>query len=652
MSVWFERSVNEIDDWLDDIKNRWRGVRNSNEQREGEANAWDLEEFLATNGKVAERLDEIKEKARTVANKLRDTPDRHWSEFVREVGREWRDALFNMDKRILDLLKGEGVGTAKEFDRAKTLLEELLHKTPVPVLVCWLVFYPLLRDNEHTSVSGLLCNQDDCPDSELGKFWPAAQAIITLHAIVDETCVGWGIHKPQTDEEIKEFGGKALEYAEEMLFENGTMATIGHERCRILPKRHNPNIGITLRSLSSNLAFHRSAIDVVWRRVEGNPEATKKEGKLLANKLDRELKLNACATQSPGSSTTITALLLPWPMQIRTGDFHNYKVKMEGERLPIDLDESEYGFFVYSPKDPGFSEDDIIKMIDAANAEEENEAIDLLIMPESAITSARLSNLEQELKKRARERPDLAVSVLIAGVRDDPDETRRFARNSVHCRTIRKEGRNSYTYKEPDEDRKNQSDRTIQHKHHRWKLDAAQIKQYGLSTVLDTNKKWWEAIKVGRRRVSFVNIGNRITICPLICEDLARQDPIADLIRHVGPTLVVTILMDGPQKADRWSSRYAGVLSEDPGSAVITLSSYGMVRRWSSPYRQMSSVVALWNDGRGPAREIELARGAEGILLRLKVTSECEPVADSRVEKFPTAKIELLDVIQIYPRRS
>src|SRR5687768_17746605 len=37
----------------------------------------------------------------------------------------------------------------------------------------------------------------------------------------------------------------------------------------------------------------------------------------------------------------------------------------------------------------------------------------------------------------------------------------------------------------------------------------------------------------------------------LICEDLARQDPIAELVRHVGPTLVVTILMDGPQLKNR-----------------------------------------------------------------------------------------------------
>jgi hypothetical protein len=278
----------------------------------------------------------------------------------------------------------------------------------------------------------------------------------------------------------------------------------------------------------------------------------------------------------------------------------------------------------------------------------------MLIMPESAINTENLAVLEKLLSERAADKKP-SVSVLITGVREEPDGA-TFVRNAVYCRTIRKEKegflRNKFTYEEGKRFDNGQGDRTKQYKHHRWKLDESQVRQYGLSTVLDTSKEWWEAIKVQRRRVSFVNLGNRLTICPLICEDLARQDPIADLIRHVGPNLVVTILMDGPQKADRWSARYAGVLSEDPGSAVITLSSYGMVRRWSSPYRQLSSVVALWNDGKSPGREIELAQGAEGILLRLKIQSECEPIADGRIEMFATANISLLDVIQVYRKRT
>jgi hypothetical protein len=182
-------------------------------------------------------------------------------------------------------------------------------------------------------------------------------------------------------------------------------------------------------------------------------------------------------------------------------------------------------------------------------------------------------------------------------------------------------------------------------------LTRPQLQQYGLTRHLDEDKKWWEAINIRQRRVSFVNISERLSICPLICEDLARQDPIADLVRHVGPSLVIAILMDGPQLKDRWSSRYAGILSEDPGSAVLTLTSVGMVRRWSAPYRPLSNSIALWSDDNGP-RELEIAADATGILLTVRVTARREPVADGRLELHATSRLELKDVVQVRPRRT
>jgi hypothetical protein len=142
-----------------------------------------------------------------------------------------------------------------------------------------------------------------------------------------------------------------------------------------------------------------------------------------------------------------------------------------------------------------------------------------------------------------------------------------------------------------------------------------------------------------------------MTLCHLICEDLARQDPIADLIRHIGPSLVVTILLDGPQRTDRWSSRYASVLSEDPGCSVITLTSFGLVKRWSSPYRPLSRAVALWSEKDRPIREIELATGADAVLLNLEVEKTSEVTADGRKESIEheTSVFRLVDVIPIFP---
>ncbi len=619
ISAWFDNLKKEAGGWLDDIKTRWR-------TEPGEA---EFEDFFAKDG-FASRFNQAIQEFKI--NRVGPV-DNWWSEFVRNAGTSWASNLSDLDTSTFELINVGSSDPNEESRRASVLLKLLLAKTPVEVLAPWLTLYPLFR--EEVSISKLLCNADDQDRAEVQQSWRYAQAVITLHAIADEACVLWGINQ-EGDE--KGFGGNARSFADKMLLRDGTMATIGNERCRVLPKRHNPNVGITLRSLSSNLAFHRSSIDVVWRQVASNP---------LSRQLDKDLKLNPCGEQSSASSSIISVLLLPWPMQIRAGDFTDYRTKKNSPRLPIALDENRYDFFVYCPEGSGFSHNDVIEMLKAA--EEEHHPVSMLIMPESSIDSTSMPDLEKQLRNRATD--ESAVSVLIAGVREEPDEA-TFARNAVYCRTIRKAGRKSFTYEEEKrEDKSKAADISKQYKHHRWKLDQGQIRQYGLSTVLDTTKQWWEAIKVERRRVSFVNLGNRLTICPLICEDLARQDPIADLIRHVGPNLVVTILMDGPQKTDRWSARYAGVLSEDPGSAVIALSSYGMVRRWSSPYRQMSNVVALWNDGKSPAREIELAQGAEGILLRLKVESECEPIADGRVEMFPTANISLLDVIQVYRKR-
>ena len=49
--------------------------------------------------------------------------------------------------------------------------------------------------------------------------------------------------------------------------------------------------------------------------------------------------------------------------------------------------------------------------------------------------------------------------------------------------------------------------------------------------------------------------------------DLAQPDPVASIIRQVGPSLVIGLLLDGPQLAERWPARYASVFADDPGCA-------------------------------------------------------------------------------------
>src|SRR5262249_45637220 len=121
--------------------------------------------------------------------------------------------------------------------------------------------------------------------------------------------------------------------------------------------------------------------------------------------------------------------------------------------------------------------------------------------------------------------------------------------------------------------------RLIQSKHHRWCLDREQIVSYQLGGRLPASRNCWENIELLPRLLHFVTLGHWMTWSVLICEDLARQDPAADLIRAVGPNLLIALLMDGPQLSGRWPSRYASVLAEDPGCSVLTLTSLGMAER-------------------------------------------------------------------------
>ena len=85
----------------------------------------------------------------------------------------------------------------------------------------------------------------------------------------------------------------------------------------------------------------------------------------------------------------------------------------------------------------------------------------------------------------------------------------------------------------------------------------------------------------------------------------------------IGPNLVVALLMDGPQLEQRWPGRYATALAEDPGSAVLTVTSLGMVERSRNPGDAQNREIALWKEPNGRARVLKLSEGSHGLLLTL-----------------------------------
>ena len=134
---------------------------------------------------------------------------------------------------------------------------------------------------------------------------------------------------------------------------------------------------------------------------------------------------------------------------------------------------------------------------------------------------------------------------------------------------------------------------------------------------------------VPRKAIQFVEVAE-LVLTSLVCEDLAHNDEIAQLIRWVGATLVMNVLLDGPQLTSRWTARYASVLADDPGSAALTLTSYGMAERSRPHGHDASSVITLWKDPTQGVAWIPLEPGAHGVLLTVSVDRATRYSADLR----------------------
>jgi hypothetical protein len=260
-----------------------------------------------------------------------------------------------------------------------------------------------------------------------------------------------------------------------------------------------------------------------------------------------------------------------------------------------------FGFFEFAPSER-LDLDLVGRMIVAAR--DEVDAVDVVVLPESAVDEGDINDLEALLDRHG-------VAMLVTRVRQRSQQPGQHPGNWVHTGVSPRLEKGAALASSTGE----QWFHIRQNKHHRWSLDETQIYQYHLGGALHPHVRWWEAMDVPRRTVQFVELGDEISLVSLVCEDLAQIDDVAEVIRSVGPTVVVTPSLDGPQLTSRWAARYASVLADDPGSAVLTLTSFGMVQRSRPQGLDSSPVVALWRDPVRGIREIPLEAGAQGVLL-------------------------------------
>ena len=414
-----------------------------------------------------------------------------------------------------------------------------------------------------------------------GHAWPVCEALLTLHAIADEACAGLGVALDASAEEGCVYRARGRE----LLSSTGSLARIPSDLMRVLPKMHTPSSGSSVRSISRYACVRGPGVAARWH------------------------KMPVRRRRSDTRAGHANLLLLPWPLRVRDTDFYPLEGSVRGPIL------EPYGFFQFAPSEP-LDLDLVDRML--VSARDEVDGIDVVMLPESAVDEDDINDLEAVLDSHG-------VVTLQTGVRQHPQPGQRPA-NWVHIGispTLERGGSQPSPTGEP-------WFHLRQNKHHRWTLDEGQIYQYHLGGALHPHLRWWEAIDVPRRSVQIIE-QNGLTSVALVCEDLAQNDSVADLIRSVGPTLVFTPLLDGPQLASRWAARYASVFADDPGSAVLTLTSYGMVQRCRPHDYPASTVIALWKNPGGGIREIPLESDAEGVILTACVDRAIRRSADGRL---------------------
>jgi hypothetical protein len=418
-----------------------------------------------------------------------------------------------------------------------------------------------------------------------GQAWRVCQALLTLHAVADEACAGTGVAIADLPRDGHRFRARARE----LLARTGTLSRISRERLRVLPRARNPTGGPSIRSLSRYVCVLGPEVDAVWNRIPAR-------------------------TIAPGGAAAGNVLMLPWPLRIDGEDF-----KPTG---PVEGAEFEpYGFFEFVPGE--LLDLDLADRVLQA-ARDQAGSVEIVVLPEGALRPNDIDDLEALLTRHR-------VWLVVAGIREPPHRGGRFGANWLHLGVWF--GGRWWRYR--------------QNKHHRWSLDDNQIDQYHLAAALAPGVRWWEAMAVPRRVVQVVELADGVTLVSLVCEDLARLDEVAELLRAIGPTLVVTTLLDGPQLASRWTARYASVLADDPGSAVVTLTSFGFVQRSRPAGRPLSRVVSLWKDPVRGLREIPLEEHAHAVLIQIEVGQTTRRTADGRRPVVNVADVRANNVHQI-----
>lgn len=406
------------------------------------------------------------------------------------------------------------------------------------------------------------------------SIWSKAAA--KLLAISDAACIGYGVRRGSRD---------SMELADEMAKANdyrSWCSAVKINKGRVLPKQHTPQKGLTLRAFSHNLAWLRpSGIDASWHM----------------------------APKIPDSFETINFVVVPWPFEIDSKSFE--QIDLKGS-----FDNETVSSFTYTPNQNSDIASEFNTIINSAKDRSSGPII--LVLPELAVSTSDFAQLLPMISQNA---VGIITGVAVHENGRNRNET-WIVTDTLSGITSNDLGDNAggLIYR--------------QSKHHRWCLDRDQVLQYELGSRLPSARLLWENISIPERKIRFTRICEWLSFCVVICEDLVRQDLTGELLRAVGPNMVVALLMDGPQITQRWGAKYAAVLADDPGSSVLTVTSLGMSKK-SKPRNgdiERSNVIGYWRDAIYGDQELALEDGAKrgAGLLSVSYEKREEWTADGR----------------------
>lgn len=381
----------------------------------------------------------------------------------------------------------------------------------------------------------------------------------------------------------------------------------------VLPKGRTPDIGCTIRSLSQNLSLHPASgvLQTGWRQVP-------------------------LSDLGPPDKTPFNCLFIPFPYEINPSSF---KVTPGGKN---------WNWFELEQKwlpTSGGAVKKFLKFIDGL-VDEANSAcgagvkINTILFPEYSLTwdlhdkiVDHIQSQRDKCQKSGKECRYSSFEFLISGA-------------SESC--VGDKGNFVLTTQIVDSYdgavKRKTAVSTSRTKHHRWQITPYQITSYGLEEGFenpdpDTDEPlpaYWEKIDIPRRRIHTNQFRNESILATLICEDLARAEPVHKYVRAVGPNIIFVLLMDGCQIASRWPARYAMGLAEDPGSAVVTLTSRGLValsnkqRTLDDDKNEPNWNVGLSRNPGGTPKALDCPPGKQAVLMTFRAKNSEELTIDGR----------------------